>query len=386
MKQKENNNINNLKDVIQKEAVKSIYKSKGRSLITMATGAGKSRIPLLYLKEKEYHKIALIVPTEKLRDNNWKDEYDQWGMSDYWSKTTPLCYASASKIKNKTFDLVILDEAHNITDLSIEFFKNNNIKDVIALTISLPEDENKLDLFKSIDLTHSYDLNLDDAVKMGIVSDYRINVIYTELDHVNKNIKAGNKTISFYQTEKKAYDYLTTQINTTDNYAKKSMLIFKRLQFLSSLKSKTKIAENFIANLNPHERTLIFCGDIKQAETLCNNTYHSKTDDKDLIDFINQKINRLSCVKALNEGINIPMMNNAVIVSFDSKEKNLKQRIGRIIRLRANHTGNIIIFCCKNTQEEEWLSKVLCTLDQSKINYYHSINSYYAKHNPRVQS
>ena len=38
------------------------------------------------------------------------------------------CYASGSKVKGNEYDLVIMDEAHRITELSYEFFKDNKIK------------------------------------------------------------------------------------------------------------------------------------------------------------------------------------------------------------------------------------------------------------------
>ena len=92
-------NINKVKDKIQKEAVKSIVKVGGRSLITIATGGGKSRIPLLYLKEKDYQRIALIVPTEKLRDSNWYNEYQDWDMLEYWYNSNH-CINLPSSIQN----------------------------------------------------------------------------------------------------------------------------------------------------------------------------------------------------------------------------------------------------------------------------------------------
>ena len=50
-----------------------------------------------------------------------------------------LCYASGSKVKGNEYDLVIMDEAHKITELSYEFFKDNKIKKIIALTATEPE-------------------------------------------------------------------------------------------------------------------------------------------------------------------------------------------------------------------------------------------------------
>ena len=64
------NNVH--KDKIQREAVKAVEDHGGRGIVVKATGTGKSRVPIIYMqKHPEILKVALIVPTEELRDNNW---------------------------------------------------------------------------------------------------------------------------------------------------------------------------------------------------------------------------------------------------------------------------------------------------------------------------
>lgn len=105
--------VNKIRAKIQKEALVSIEKNTTTigSLLFMATGAGKSKIPIDYVKKKKnkVKSIALIVPTERLRDEGWHNEFIKWGAEDLWNITTSLCYASASKVSLQNFDLVILD-------------------------------------------------------------------------------------------------------------------------------------------------------------------------------------------------------------------------------------------------------------------------------------
>ena len=105
--------VNEIRNKIQQEALLSIENNtttKG-SLLAMATGSGKSKIPILYAQKNKHKvkKIALIVPTERLRDEDWHNEFIKWGAEEIWSNVTRLCYASAHKIKKEEFDLVILD-------------------------------------------------------------------------------------------------------------------------------------------------------------------------------------------------------------------------------------------------------------------------------------
>lgn len=384
------NHINIIKDRIQQEAKQSIYKTnlgstiqpKCKSLLTMATGSGKSRIPLLFMQENKFEKIALIVPTEKLRDDNWKDEFDAWDCSEYWNKTTRLCYASASKYSLHEFDLVILDEAHRMTDLSFQFFLQNTIHNIIALTATPPQELEKIQIINQLGLQITYDLPLDKAVELGIVADYSIDVIYTQLNNIDKNIKAGSKTKPFMQTEKQSYDYLTKSIDYLVPSKRREMLIFQRLRFLYDLPSKTLVAQTLLEKLNmTRKKILVFCGSISQAETLSDTFYHSKTKDTHLRAFMNDEIRLLTAVKALNEGITIPNLDIGIQVAFTSKDRDMTQQMGRVLRFREGHKAKMIVICCKNTQDEVWLEKAFNNLNKDKITYYDNIECYLEKFN-----
>lgn len=103
------------KDKIQKEAFESWIKSGYNSLLALATGVGKSRIGLLAVEYvvqlvKKNPRVLLVVPTEKLRDDNWPDEFRKWKVEKLLKYVRTECYVSINKIQNEKFDLVILDE------------------------------------------------------------------------------------------------------------------------------------------------------------------------------------------------------------------------------------------------------------------------------------
>jgi len=385
-----------VKDRVQREAVQAIINAGGRGIVVKATGAGKSRVPILYLQEKKITKVALIVPTEELRDNNWEKEFQDWGAEDIYLRIDRLCYASASKVEGNEYDLVILDECHHITPLSAIFFDNNVVKDIIALTATLPTDMIKKNILKGLGVNPVYTLSIDEAQELGLVAPFKIKVIYTRLDSTQKNVKAGSKAKPFYQTEYAAYSYITRLINelqfedfekdgaifgvrrslTSSEQGKLKMLILKRMRLIYNLKSKTEMAKKLISELlDKDDRTLIFCGSIEQAEELCPFHYHSKVkkSNNDLERFKEGKINQMSCVNALNEGINIPNLDKAIVAQVNSQELNLVQRIGRIIRIRPGHEALIYILCCKDTQDEVWLQKSLENFNSDNISYINYI-------------
>lgn len=330
----------------------------------MCTGSGKSRVSIMALKELKSKTIALIVPTVKLRDNNWKEEFEKWDAIKYYDKIKRYCYASIAKVIDEDFDLVICDEIHNITENNVVFFKNNKVKRVIGLTATVPEDDIKYEIINKI-APVKFTYTLSEGVKDGVVSPYEIKVVETRLDHKNKSVKAGKKGNYYYVTERKKYENLSRLINIL-RYGGKDPIwaTMSRMRFIYDLESKTELAKKILDQyIDKDLRTIIFCGSIKQADELCKHRYHSKTDDKDLQAFIDGKINRLSCVKALNEGLNIPNVDAALIVQANSKEKDLVQRVGRIVRLRDDHKAMIWIISVLDTQDEVWVDNALSTFE-----------------------
>lgn len=366
------------KDEVQQEALTAFETQGSNGILAMATGTGKSKIAIDYAvklqKDNFELRVLVVVPTEKLRDVNWKDEFFKWKASFLWNNNVERsCYQSIHKIEGEVFDLVILDEAHRITELNSVFFKNNTIRHIMGLTATPPTDFEKQRILDELGLEIVYRVTLDQAVEWGLVSPYKIKVINVSLDNSEKYIKAGNKAKPFYQTELAAYTYYTAQVDKCKqeyNFVKMDMWVKKRMHLLYNLKTKTNVTKFLLDRyISKDERTLIFAGTTEQADSVCEDRYHSKSKTNSFDLFANGYINRLSSVKALNEGHNIMALDNAFIIQINSNELHLIQRIGRIIRFREGHVGNIYIMCVKGTVDEKWLQNALSEIDESNIEY-----------------
>lgn len=375
-------NKNQIKSKIQAEILPKV-REEDRAIVVAATGIGKSKVAVDYAKEickeKKNAKILIIVPTEKLRDENWLEEFVKWNAKTIWSKNvTRTCYVSANKLAGQEYDLVILDEIHNVTENNALFFLQNIVYKAVGLTATLPKDDIKKEiLFTELAFKIVYELPLDIAVELGLVSPYEITVVEVRLDDKEKYIKSGTKDKPFFQTERKKYDYLSLLVKRlmfSNNHLSKRTLKFKlleRMRLIYNLKTKTEAAEYLLKEVIPYnERTLIFCGSILQADHLNEHSFHSKKKNHEDFDrFKGEEINRLSCVNALNEGHNIPNVDNGLIVQLNSKELNLVQRVGRIVRYRKGHIAQIYIVCAIDTQDEKWVAKALENFDKSSIKY-----------------
>ena len=424
------------KDVVQNTALQYWIENDFHGACFMATGTGKSRVGILasrFIKDNlkeilpdHISNILLVVPTEKLRDENWMEEFEEWGGMDIWNENLQrTCYSSLNKYKDQEWDLIILDEAHHITPLNSEFFyKNNNtVHAVLSLTATQPEDKEKKALLREISpVVFVYDL--EEAEEDGLVAPFDLIIIKAKLDNVTKNIEAGSKVKRWFQTEQDKYDYLTNTIEDLrikkaeelgninidqvrykdyisggtgypplevekfelykykyQSYEKRlMMMILNRMQFLQSLTTKTNLAKRVLKKIHEGKgkRTIVFGGSIPQVNEICGNrVFHSQSDkekDKKLKNTAFDRFKRLEddllgVVKALNEGHSIPLVDQALVVQLNSKELDIIQRIGRIIRYRDGHTGVIYIIVIEDTVDWNWFKSSMKSFSKLKFKY-----------------
>jgi superfamily II DNA or RNA helicase len=327
--------LNEVKDELQKEVQLLWENNQCKGLAALCTGAGKSKIAVNIVSDVQHKgNWLLVVPTEKLRDENWADEFSKWKRKTYYNKIGRACYASLSKIDLSQYAGIILDEAHNLTEANSKPFRNltpeqlKNLK-ILALTATPPTEEEKVDIFEQLGLDMIRELKLDKGVELGIVAPYEIIIVETVLDDMKKTSPGGSKNKPFMTTEFKNYHYKTRRIQQIRFSGKPvpKFLYLDRMRMLYDLQSKTDAAQSILKSISKDKKTLIFAGSIRQAEELEKQTFHSKTDDKDLTLFQKDKIKRLSCVQALNEGVNISNLDVGVVVQLNSNPRNLIQRV-----------------------------------------------------------
>lgn len=394
--EEELNITNRIKDKIQQEAGEAWLAAGRRGAIYIATGVGKTKIAIDYISSLLNiipASIVIAVPTEHLRDIGWREEFDKWSNPMDYDSTISVCYNSLNKLKEVQVELVVLDEGHNITEKSAEFFAQNTVRDIMVLTATPPTRFSEKEIiFQRLGIRSVYTLSLDEAVELGIVAPYNITIVTMPLDGQNKYIQSGKKGAYFYQTELKKYEYLTMKVlNGNEKMAR-----LQRMQFIYKLKSKT-IATGWLLDKIPEAlKTLIFCSNKRQAIDTCKNRYFSKPSlpvkdkskadkvtehlyimnewhgDDDLEAFVEDRIFRLSCCEALNEGVNLQgtgKIDIAFIAQLNSKQQHFIQRIGRILRYKRDHIGEIVILAVENTVDLEWANRSISGLNVSKVRY-----------------
>lgn len=372
---------------IQEQGYEAWKAAGSRGTEEMATGTGKTRIGIRAAKEElETNPDALVyvvVPTETLRDVGWPEEARAYGCEWVLEKVRIVCWAALGRERPpRDVDLVILDEVHHITTLNSSFFSREDYKvwKIMGLTATLPGEKWQQDIDKMMIIKHLcppvFKITLEQAIALKIVTDFEMYVLKFDLDDTEQYIEVGAKGKTYKTTELKRYHQLTKMMQRatfSKNEGMKFVAIQKRTEFLYNLRTKKRLAQDVIRQImTKGERTIFFCGSIEQSEELCGRqVYHSRTNDLMLEAFRKEEIDYLGVVQALNEGENLPNIDQILVVQLTSKELNIIQRIGRAIRWRENHTPKVIVLVAKGTADEKWYKEAIRNFDKSRIKEYY---------------
>ena len=354
------------REEIQAEALRATVGVKSAGL-GLATGVGKTLVGLSYLKrEMTPLKTALIVAPSRSIFTTWNTEAVKFKMQGVMTNVRFSTYLSLNKHDPLEYDVVILDECHSLK-YSHHKFLDEFCGKILGLTGTPPKDTRS----EKGKMVHEfcpivYEYLTDDAVGDSILNDYKIIVHELQLDTDN-TIPVTAKGKTFYTSEKKNYDYWTGRLENASSPKELQMLRVMRMRALMSFVSKEKYTKLLADSIKT--KCLIFANTQEQADKLCTHTYHSNNpNSKDnLNDFKAGKINKLSCVMQLSEGVNIPELRQSIIMHAYGNERKSAQRIGRCLRLSPNETAVIHILCYMGTVDETWVKGALEGFSDEKI-------------------
>lgn len=355
-------------------------------LLELSTGTGKTKIAIDKLKSVHNgnRKVLIVVPRNVLKDT-WKEEIKKW-----WKKCpldiTYSTYASLHKYAGQWWWAVIYDECHHISERCQEFIPE--IRSDYNILCSATVKKSQKYVFKGLfSPLVIYSKALRETIEDGILPDPKVYLIPlilgnapTEYIYKNKGKKGTvvqcnwskrwdtirkvrNNPIMIRCTELQYYSDLDSQINYWKRRAMMGNKIAEnrwlhlcgeRLKWLSS--KKTGYVMKILGHLRDY-RTLTFCNNIEQTESVGSYCINSKNKDsaKYLEWFNKGKINHISACNVLNEGANLENCQIGIYANLNSSEIIVKQRTGRILR----HENPIIIIpYFINTRDEELVNKM----------------------------
>jgi superfamily II DNA or RNA helicase len=394
------------RSILQQHALTLWERSGSRGTLCLATGFGKTRCGVLAANKEviKKNKVLIIVPTQNLRDKEWRDEISKWSSKVYLeNKSIQIeCIQTVYKWSREQFDeynLVVVDEIHTtLTPAYGKIFPKLKNK-VLGLTATPPADPiPKVKLDKHAPIIYEY--GLDKAVENNILSSY---VMYNLGVDMPKDEK---KKYTFFTTEfSKAQKALNAYIFKSENKLLKTAFDAAQVlkdedpkKYFKKEKKAIEAAKKFwqfmtmrrwacynnsnkipivldILNSFPERKWIIFTKSIKSCEKIAEainkdkttnihaTFYHSKQSDAERAAVLkkfsrkNAKSNVLVSVDALATGYNLPEINSAICVSGVSVERIGTQQLGRILRLVEGKIGLFINLYSKDTQEFQWIRR-----------------------------
>ena len=363
------------REEIQKEALSYVI-DKHRVGLGISMGVGKTYIGLQHMQneyEKGKRKFLVAAPKKSIF-KSWTDDAEKFKLNHLLDCINFTTYISLKK-QDFDYDVIYLDECHSLLN-SHDFYLSMFGGKILGLTGTPPRYKNT-EKGKMVDkyCPIVYKYIADDAIEDEILNDYKIIVHELELSR-KRDLKIPNKDKKsfFVSSEYSSYRYWTDKLS--DFCSPKQLQIFKimRMKAMMGYPSKEEYAKNLLEMI--HEKTILFCNTIEQANNLCEHSYHSNNPDSEenLESFKKGNIDKLSCVLQLSEGITIPNLKQGIIMHAYGNEKKSSQRIGRLLRLNPKEKSIIHILMYKDTVDERWVSEALKDWDSSKIFHVEPLN------------
>jgi len=355
-----------LRDKRQQEFA-DVWLNGGRwGILNLCPRFGKIRTTINILKKIKPRCILIAYPDNKIKES-WEADFKEMRYrNENIQYTTHL---SLHKYQNETFDIVIIDEIHLLSEAQIEacnaLFEYN--PQVLGLTGTMTTWTQRT-LLEQLDLPVIAEYPIEQAIREGVIVDYEITVVRTNLDDKRINDYKGKK-----RTEKKQFDSYGWVIDSLERQGKNTMFLrLARMRIIQNSIAKMEATRKLLTK-HKEERVLVFCGTTKIADSLGIPSYHSKSDEKQMFeDFAAGKGNHMAVVKIGNTGVTYKPLNRVIINYFDSNAENLAQKINRCMAMEHNtpdKKAHIYIISSNEPVELKWLNKALEFFDKDKIKF-----------------
>lgn len=305
--------------------------NESKALLISATGTGKTYASAFALQDQNPKKALFLVHREQIAKqalqsykNVFKDT-KTFGLLSGNSKDTNVDYLFAtmqtmskkevySSFAPDTFDTIIIDEAHRIGAKSyqeiMEYFKP---KFWLGMSAS-PERTDDFDVYAAFDHNIAYEIRLQQALEENLLCPFHYFGITDFLTDGNET----DFTDFNYLTSNQRVDYIIKQTN----YYGYSGERVKGLMFCSSKKEAAALSERL--NLRGY-RTLALSGEDSQEK-------REDAIDRLVSNTRSDYLQYILTVDIFNEGVDIPEINQVVLLRPTQSPIVFVQQLGRGLR------------------------------------------------------
>lgn len=305
--------------------------NESKALLISATGTGKTYASAFALQDQNPKRALFLVHREQIAKQalqSYKNVFGNtktFGLLSGNSKDTDVDYLFAtmqtmskkevySSFAPDTFDTIIIDEAHRIGAKSyqeiMDYFKP---KFWLGMSAS-PERTDDFDVYAAFDHNIAYEIRLQQALEENLLCPFHYFGITDFLTNGNET----DFTDFNYLTSNQRVDYIIEQTN----YYGYSGERVKGLMFCSSKKEAVALSERL--NLRGY-RTLALSGEDSQEK-------REDAIDRLVSNTRNDYLQYILTVDIFNEGVDIPEINQVVLLRPTQSPIVFVQQLGRGLR------------------------------------------------------
>lgn len=338
----------------QKTALKLWLENNFRGIVEVATAGGKTFFALQCIKEwlenNPESKVLIIVPTTALQDQwhisltedlnilsdnicMWPEKYNSKSQFHIMVVNTARTKAKMIKSLGKVVFL-IADECHRYA----------SVENSAAMEIGADA---------TLGLTATAEREFDDGLNEVLIPNlgkiiYEYTIANARKDGVVSEFEINNVKVPFRASEEIEYRKLTKRIAQAFSINdQEKVMKLSRLRARVSTGATSRIpASIVIAEQNKNSRILIFHEEIENAQKIFEilkkrgnsvALYHSQIGGdarrESLKQFRKGIVQIIVCCRALDEGVDVPESEVAIIAASTSSSRQRIQRIGRVIRV-----------------------------------------------------
>lgn len=319
--------MNKERKIVQEEALKIIQNHK-RCGLGISMGVGKTRIAIKHL-QINYNplvKALVVIPKLSIKES-WLLELKKMNLEDLENHLTFTTYLSINKQDPLEYDIVYLDECHSLLEIHDKFLSEYDGK-ILGLTGTPPVRKGtKKYMMVERYCPIVYKYSVDDAVDANILNNYQI-IVHELMLSGFTNLKKKNRNGGYwYTSEYKDYKYFNARYENavTDNDRKIASIM--RMRSLMDYNSKEEYVKLLLTKIK--SKCIVFANTQDQANRICKHSYHSNnpSSEENFKLFDDGRIEQMSCVLQLSEGVTIKNLKQGIIMHAYGNERKTAQRI-----------------------------------------------------------
>ncbi len=361
----------------QQEAVEAWKRARGAGCVVLPTGSGKTIVALRAI-EHIGRSALVMLPTIDLM-NQWYDILanafnETIGiLGGGYHEVRPLTvttYDSAFRyvdLYGNRFDLLIFDEVHHLPSESYSHIAELSIAPHrLGLTATFHRTDGRQSELARLVGPIVYERTISEF-KGNVLADYELQRIWVDLTTQEKVAYETNydRYISFVREQRlslhgKGWDQFI--MKSAESGAGRNALLakYEAGRIATQAAAKFDVLE-LLMKIHANDRVLIFTKDVALTYAIARRylippiTHHTDTKErKEILDrFRNGGYRFLVSSEVLNEGVDVPAANVAIILSGTASPVRHVQRLGRILRKKGDAKAMLYEVISRGTKERD---------------------------------